>query len=586
MINAKGQVLYVGKAKNLKNRVSSYFRSKNLTPKNQVLMPQVDHVEVIVTNSEAEALLLENNLIKKLKPKYNILLRDDKSYPYIYLSSHKKFPSLAVYRGSKKGAGEYFGPYPSAGSVRETLSLLQKIFKIRSCTDTFFNNRTRPCLQYQIKRCTAPCVNTISLEDYQQSVHHARLFLQGKDQEVIHELMNKMTDASEQRQYELAAKYRDQISSLRRIQEQQYITANKGDIDVIAVVLRENMACVQVLTIRGGRMLGGKAYFPIIPQQANESEIIEEFVRQYYLNQVRSMQIPNIVILSYPFDEEAAIIEYLSEKRGSKVLLLSNVKAQRAQWLNLAIKNASIALDAHLSQKLNQYQRFEALQKALKLENLPNRIECFDISHTMGESTVASCVVFDKSGPVKRDYRRYNISGIQAGDDYAALRQAIMRRYKKLKTAEGVLPDILFIDGGKGQLRQAEEVMEELQIQGVLLVGVAKGPGRKAGLEKLFFPGDKTPVHLPADSLALHVIMHIRDESHRFAITGHRQQQAKKRRISTLEQIEGIGAQRRQALLKRFGGLQELSRVSVEEIMKVPGISKKLAQQIYNTLHN
>lgn len=584
MIDNTDKVLYVGKARQLKNRVSSYFKSKDQSVKTQVLLSHVVRVEVTVTTSENEALLLESNLIKKLKPRYNILLRDDKSYPYLYLSS-EDFPQLTLYRGKLRSQGRYFGPYPSAQAVRETLNLLQKLFRMRSCNDTFFQSRTRPCLQYQIKRCTAPCVNYISKEDYQLSVQDTVLFLQGKNQQVIDALIKRMEQASEELQFEEAAHYRDQISTLRKIQEEQFVTKQGGNVDVIACVMKQEVACVEILFLRGGRLLGNKSYFPRIPSQASLEDIVMAFIPQYYTNPARIEQIPEQVIVNVELSEKNWLTNFLSEHRQKSVSISDHVRGDRAQWLQMAVNNAMVALNGHLSNQASSYQRFEALQHSLQLDTIPQRLECFDISHTSGEATVASCVVFDVNGPLKKDYRRFNIKDITPGDDYAALYQALTRRYKRIKeSGEAILPDVVFIDGGKGQLHQAQRVFEELQIKGVLLVGVAKGPGRKPGLEHLFI-GDDHPIHLPADSLALHLIQHIRDEAHRFAIMGHRQQRAKRRKISDLEHIEGIGATRRRELLRRFGGLQELKAASVREISKVPGISLALAEKIYAALH-
>lgn len=586
MFDADGEVIYIGKANNLKNRVSSYFlKSAQSNSKTQSLVSQIASIEVTVTNSETEALLLECTLINKHLPKYNILLRDDKSYPYIHLSQHS-FPRLDFHRGRKAKKGRYFGPYPSAGAVRETLNLLQKIFKLRSCNDTFFSNRTRPCLQYQIKRCTAPCVAYIDQDEYAQSIKHAVLFLQGRNQEIIEWLEHNMDQASLAQQYELAAVYRDQIKSLRKVQEQQIVTSDKGDIDIIAAEQQQQYFCVQVMSIRHGRLIGSKPYFPKTPADSDISTVLSAFVSQYYSNSIRMSQIPKTIIISHELDDLALIKTFLSEQRGSQVECLHRVRGLRAKWLSMTKQNAEVALSGHLSSKASVYRRFESLQKLLKLESMPQRIECFDISHTGGDQTVASCVVFDNEGPMKSNYRRFNITGITKADDYAAMHQALTRRYTKLKQGEGVLPDILLIDGGKGQLSQAEAVLEELQVSGVLVVAVAKGEGRKPGLETLILAHSRQHLQCPADSPALHLIQQIRDEAHRFAITGHRQRRAKQKRESPLEHIEGVGAKRRQALLKRFGGWQELKRASVDEIAKVPGISLTLAQKIHALLHD
>jgi excinuclease ABC subunit C len=586
MRDAAGTVIYVGKAKNLKKRVSSYFRRQGLAPKTVALVANIQSIEVTVTRTENEALLLENNLIKSLRPRYNILLRDDKSYPYIFLSDDE-FPRLGFHRGKRDSKGHYFGPYPSASAVRESLNLLQKLFPVRQCEEHFYRNRSRPCLQYQIKRCSAPCVDIVTKERYAEDVRHAVMFLQGKDNAIIDELVTRMEQASASLEFEQAAHYRDQIINLRRVQEKQYVMGEGGDLDVVAARVRNGVGCVQVFFIRGGRNLGNKSYFPSHTAQSNESDLLQAFLPQYYLAEGRSgSSLPAEVIISASLPEQKLLEQVLSEKAGRKLILSPSVRGDRARWLELAVTNAEQALNSHLAAKANVYARFEALQEAFSLEELPQRIECFDISHTMGEATVASCVVFDTNGALKSDYRRFNIEGITPDDDYAAMKQALMRRFKRLKEGEGKYPDILLIDGGKGQLTQAEEVMEELQVVGVMLIGVAKGPGRKPGLEQLILSGQAQPTILPADSPALHLVQQVRDEAHRFAITGHRQRRAKTRRTSVLEGIPGLGPKRRQQLLKQFGGLQEVARAGVEELTKIKGISRQLAQSIYNVLHN
>lgn len=586
MLDEKGQVLYVGKAKKLKNRVSSYFRSNHPSIKTRSLVSKIADIEVTVTNSETEALLLEQTLIKELKPPYNILLRDDKSYPYIYLSQEQDFPRLAFHRGAKRGKGKYFGPYPSAGAVRESLGLLQKVFKVRQCEDSFYRNRSRPCLQYQIKRCSGPCVNKVDKATYDEDVRHTRMFLEGRSQEVISELVQTMETASEQLDFEKAAEIRDQIVALRRIQETQFVEGEGGDVDVISVATQSGGVCVQALFVRKGRVLGSKSYFPKAQGETDAGEILEEFLPQFYLNTARSMDIPKDIILDAQFESEQALEEILTEKTSRKTRIEHNVRGNRAGWLRLAQTNAEQNLTSYLANRQNLFQRYQALQDALELEDLPRRLECFDISHTQGEGTVASCVVFDQNGPKKSDYRRFNIEGITAGDDYAAMQQALDRRYTRLKRGEGKLPDILLIDGGKGQIAQASAVLEELQITDVLVVGVAKGPSRKAGLETLHIPGEPNPIQLSADSPALHLVQHIRDEAHRFAITGHRQRRDKKRRQSPLEGIPGVGPKRRRQLLNHFGGMQEILRASAGDLANVPGISKKMAEDIYAALHN
>jgi excinuclease ABC subunit C len=585
MLDQKGQILYVGKARDLKKRVSSYFQKTVTSVKTHSMVSQIQAVEVTVTHSEGEALLLENNLIKEFKPRYNILLRDDKSYPYIYLSNEDEFPRLSFHRGARKGKGKYFGPYPSAGAVRETLNLLQKVFCVRQCEDSFYRNRSRPCLQYQIKRCTAPCVGLVNQEQYGEDVRHAEMFLEGKSDAVINELVEKMEAASQDLQFERAAKYRDQIVSLRRIQEKQYVSGESGDIDVIAAVVKNGVGCVQVFFIRGGLNLGNKTYFPKQTADATSEDILDAFIPQFYLSGRGNRIVPNEIITNGEVTDSEVLTQILGEQAGHKVAISPRVRGERARWVDLAESNARAALTAHLSSKANVLKRFELLQDALGLDDMPQRMECFDISHTFGEAPVASCVVMDTGGPVKSDYRKFNIEGVTPGDDYGAMRQALLRRYTRLKKGEGKIPDILFIDGGKGQVSEAEKVLEELQINGLTLIGVAKGSERKPGLETLILSGQAQPVHLSDASPALHLIQQIRDEAHRFAISAHRQRRSKARQSSVLEEIPGLGPKRRQLILKQFGGLQQVYRAGVEDLAKLPGISGQLAQKIYDTLH-
>ncbi len=586
MLDVEQVVIYVGKAKNLKKRLTSYFRKRVDHPKTRRLVTQIAAIEVVITHTEGEALLLENNLIKELKPRYNILLRDDKSYPYIFLSTGDDFPRLGYHRGVKRAKGRYFGPYPSAGSVRESLNLLQKIFPVRQCEDTFYRTRTRPCLQYQIKRCTAPCVGFVTQEAYAEDINHAVMFLEGKNEQVINDLVACMEVASKSLAFEKAGDYRDQITHLRRVQEKQYVSNEGGDLDVVACEVENGLACVQLFFIRGGRNLGNKSFFPKQTKHATPAEVLAAFLPQYYLAAHHSKgAIPRRILLNHPLDEMDWLAKLLGEQAGYTVQLSTEVRSERRRWLEMATNNARIALRSQMTSKANMQQRYEALQDALQLDAIPQRMECFDISHTMGEATVASCVVFDGQGPAKSDYRRFNIKNITGGDDYAAMRQALLRRYTRLKKGEGALPDILFIDGGKGQLSQAEEVLEELQIDGVLLVGIAKGASRKPGEESLFLSTSSSPFILAADSPALHLIQQIRDEAHRFALTGHRARRAKIRNVSPLEGITGLGPKRRQQLLKHFGGLQEIKRVGVEDLAKLSGISTELAQRIYDQFH-
>jgi excinuclease ABC subunit C len=579
MLDVEGRVLYVGKARDLKRRVSSYF-SRALNRRIQLMVSQIDSIEVTVTHTEAEALILENTLIKELKPRYNILLRDDKSYPYIFLSA-EDYPRLTYHRGAKKEKGRYFGPYPNAGSMRDTLQLMQKLFPVRQCDESFFRNRSRPCLQFQIKRCTAPCVGFISPGEYAEDVADAELFLEGKASRVIDSLVKRMESASQNLEFEQAARFRDQISALRRIQEKQYVTGERGDLDIIACSTAGGMSCVQVFYVRGGRNLGNKTFFPSNPEETGDEGIISAFIPQYYLGK----QIPREIIVSHMPDEWELLQEVLSQQIGKSVQIKGRVRGTRSRWLEMAVSNARLALESRLASKAGVQGRLEAVQAALKLDELPQRLECFDISHTGGELTVASCVVFDQNGPLKSDYRRFNIEGIAPGDDYAAMAQALDRRYTRIQAGEGKLPDILLIDGGKGQLRAAADVLEELAVTDVLLLGVAKGPDRKPGMEQLFLLGRDVPIILPADSPALHLIQQIRDEAHRFAITGHRQRRQKQRKTSVLEQIPGVGPKRRQVLLKQFGGLQGIERAGVEDLSRVEGISRHLAEQIYQVFH-
>jgi excinuclease ABC subunit C len=581
MLDDEGNVLYVGKAGNLKKRLASYFRNTGLSAKTRVLVDQIVDVEVTVTHTEVEALLLESNLIKQFRPRYNVLLRDDKSYPYIYLSSQQDFPRFCMHRGARRRKGRYFGPYPSAGAVRESLQLLQKLFKVRQCEDSFFSNRSRPCLQYQIKRCTAPCVGLIDRERYGADVARTVMFLEGRSSQVVDGLVTEMEAASNAQDYEQAAVYRDQIASLRRVQEKQYISNERGDVDIVACLTDKGNACVQVFYIRGGRNLGNAVFFPKVPLETAAPAVLSAFLPQYYLGK----NIPSELLLSHALEEGELISEVLSAHAGHRVALRSNVRGDRAQWIKMALNNAELALAAHVNTRKGFSGRLQSLMAVLDLDEVPERIECFDISHTSGESTVASCVVFGLEGALKSDYRRFNIRDIQAGDDYGAMEQALTRRYTRLKKGEGKLPDILFIDGGKGQVSSACRALDELQITEVRIIGVAKGPGRKPGLEMLYLPGSPDAVTLTADSPALHLIQQIRDEAHRFAITGHRQRRAKTRSTSPLEQIPGVGPKRRQQLLQQLGGLREVARAGVDDLTSIKGIDRRLAQQIYDAFH-
>ena len=585
MVDASDTVIYVGKARNLKNRVASYFRGSNLSPKTRVMVSHIHHIDITVTHTEGEALLLESNLIKELRPRYNVLMRDDKSYPYIHVSSEDASPGIFLHRGARNKPGLYLGPYPSAGAVRESINLLQKMFRIRQCEDSTFANRSRPCLQYQIKRCSAPCVGYISESAYRKDIEHAILFLQGKSEQVIDELVAEMERAADKRNFEKAAVFRDQIINLRKVSERQNVSTDGGDIDVIACCSEGGQACVTVFSIRNGLNLGNRSYFPDLPDAMDAARILSAFVPQLYLHR----DAPAEILLSESLPEQALIEQVLGGQAGHRVRLASRLRGQRAKWVEMARQNARTALQARMVSRSGLQQRFAALQDALQLDRAPLRLECFDISHTLGEATVASCVVFTPEGPFKSDYRRYNIRQIKAGDDYAAMRQALLRRYRAAgegdEQALQKLPDVLFIDGGRGQLNQAVSVFGELGLQQVLLVGVAKGEGRKAGLEKLVFSDGRDDLYLTIDSTALHLIMQIRDEAHRFAISGHRAQRAKKRRVSSLEAIAGLGPKRRQTLLKHFGGLQGVTSAGVDDLARIPGISRNLAQRIYDTFH-
>lgn len=581
MMDAEGTVLYVGKAKDLRRRVGSYF-SRSLNRRLQVMVSQMADVEVTVTRTEGEALLLENNLIKSLRPRFNVLLRDDKSYPYIRLTSGEPFPRLAFHRGSTKGGDRFFGPYPSAWAVRETLQLLQKLFPVRQCEDGFFRNRSRPCLQYQIKRCSGPCVaGLVSEAEYAEDVEHTIKFLEGRTDEVIDGLAARMEAAAQRLEFERAAVLRDQIATLRRIQQKQYVSGERGDLDIVAAAQAGGVTCVQVFYIRGGRSLGNKTFFPQVPADVDEGGVLGAFLAQFYGDK----QIPaEIVVSSEPEDREL-LETALGEQAGRRVAIKSRVRAERARWLEMARGNARVALQSRLASQAGYTQRLEALRDALELDELPGRMECFDVSHTGGERTVASCVVFDSEGPRKSDYRRFNIEGVTPGDDYAAMHQALSRRYTRIRQGEYPAPDLLFIDGGKGQLHAVEAALQELAVSGVTLVGVSKGPDRRPGTEQLWLSGRSTAVILPADSPAMHLVEQIRDEAHRFAITGHRQRRGRARTTSVLEEIPGVGPKRRQGLLRAFGGLQGIERAGVEDIARVDGISHKLAQEIYDAFH-
>ncbi|WP_334060426.1 excinuclease ABC subunit UvrC [Alteromonas sp. S005] len=583
MYNSQEEVIYVGKAKNLKKRVSSYFRSNLDNAKTRSLVSQIANMDVTVVNSETEAFLLENNFIKKYKPRYNVVMRDDKSYPFIFLSAHEH-PRLSFHRGPQKKKGEYFGPYPSAWSVRESLRSMQRIFPVRQCEDSYYRARSRPCLQYQMQRCSAPCVEGyVSDEEYKEQVNFARLFLKGKNQQVIGGLVEKMEKASEALNFEAAARYRDQINALRKVQERQWVAGTQDEMDVFGFAFKGNMACIQVMFIREGQLLGSKAYFPKVPNTADEQEVFESFFLQFYL--AGNKVIPKQIVLSNTLSDEDAIADVLASEAGHKVHFFKGAREEKRKYLQLAQSNAQTALDAQYSQQKSVFARYLDLEAALEVDTPIQRMECFDISHTSGQQTVASCVVFNREGPHKSDYRRYNIEGITPGDDYAAMAQALKRRYKSVKEVQKI-PDLLLIDGGKGQLAQAEAFFEDWpHDKKPMLLGVAKGTTRKPGLETLILAGSHQVLPMDSHSPGLHLIQHIRDESHRFAITGHRNRRQKVKTTSSLESIPGIGAKRRQTLLKFMGGLQGLKKASKDEIASVPGISPELADTIYDHLH-
>jgi excinuclease ABC subunit C len=581
MLAADGEVLYVGKARNLKNRLSSYFSGKAQSAKTMAMVAQIADIEVTVTSSETEALLLEYNLIKRYKPRYNVALRDDKSFPYLHISTNHEFPRFSFYRGPRNIPGRFFGPYPNARATRETVLLLQKLFLIRPCTDTFFANRSRPCLQYQIKRCSGPCVGLISKEDYAQDVADAIKVLEGRGEELLEDLGARMEQAAADLEFERAARLRDQINGIKAIHSSQAVTRNtQHDIDAVALATAGGEHCVSIVFVRGGRNLGSNNFFPKAGL-AEAGELLSGFLSQYYL----AREAPAEILISEPIEDADLLEATLSEKMGRSVRIRHSVRGVRARWLDMARTNAQLGLQMRRATQATTQEQLDGIAAAFNLPNPPKRIECFDISHTMGERTVASCVVFGPDGPIKADYRRFNIEGITPGDDYGAMRQALTRRYARIKKGEVPLPDLLLIDGGPLQLAEAVRVLDELEIEGVRMVGVAKGADRRPGQERLFLVGQESPTILPPDSPALHLIQRIRDEAHRFAITGHRQRRAKARRESVLETVPGLGPRKRRELLRQFGGLQGIARAGVEDLEKVRGISRKLAQSIYDTLH-
>lgn len=584
MLNAQGQTLYVGKARDLKKRVSSYFRSHHPDPKTQVLVKQIADIAITITATETEALLLESNLIKQLKPRYNILLRDDKSYPYIYITTHQDFPRMDLMRGRMSKMGHCFGPYPNANAARASLRLLQKTFLLRQCRDSFFKSRSRPCLQYQIKRCTAPCVGLIDAPQYQQDVVHAILFLEGKEHQVVEDLTQKMDEAAQQQDYERAAHYRDQITQMRTVQAEQYITGHSGNDDVIVVLIIQGIACVELLSVRQGHLLGSRSYFPKVSEHDQEEAIMMAFIGQHYLTQEKQV-IPKCMIINIDLPEQSLVEAALSEKAQCRVRLARHVRGDRLRWLEMAQANALAAITQRLQSEATLNDRYNALQEDLGLGAQLTRIECFDVSHTQGEATVASCVVWGAMGALKSDYRKFNITGITLGDDYAALQQALMRRYTRVKTNEGVLPDMIIIDGGKGQLKIAQQALEEMQLTDIILISMGKGPLRKSGTEVIWQATSEGARVCDVSVKGRHLLEAIRDEAHRFAIMAHRKKRHAARLDSVLESIPGLGPLRRRALLRHFGGWPEVKAASVKMLATVPGISQALAQRIYESLH-
>ena len=583
MYDREGGLLYVGKAKNLKSRVTSYFRPSGLSKKTMALVAKIANIEVTVTSTERDALLLEHNLIKQHRPPYNILLKDDKSYPYIYRSSDDRWPRLSFHRGAKRRKGTYFGPYPSSGAVRSTLHLMQKVFKVRQCRDSYFRNRSRPCLQYQIGRCSGPCVGLVSDQDYQEQIDKSTLFLNGQSHELMSRLADEMETAAAALAYEDAADLRDQITQLQTVQSTQSIEGTRGDLDLMAVFTEHGHACIQVLFVREARVLGSRSYYPKIRLDEAPAAILEAFLPQFYLSS--QQQIPQEIVLSDRIGDQSLLEETLAVDSGRKVSIKHSVRDARARWLQMAVQTAQTNLRSFLAGKQTMAGRLESLRRALDLESIPVRMECFDISHSSGEATVASCVVFDGNGARKADYRKFNIEDIAGGDDYAAMQQALERRYKRLARGEGQLPDILFIDGGKGQVSQARQVLATYDISSVKVIGVAKGTTRKAGFETLIDADSGTEMRLRGDHPGLHLIQQIRDEAHRFAISGHRGRRAKARKQSILEEIPGVGAQRRRDLLRHFGSAKAIQNAGVEELAKIKGISATIARTIYEHLH-
>ena len=581
MRDAAGKALYVGKAANLRKRVSSYFDARPKIERIMRMVAQIKSIEVSLTRSEAEALLLENEWIKSLKPRYNVLLRDDKSYPWLMLGTDHDYPRIAFHRGARDKGRQYLGPYPSASSVRESINLIQKLFLLRNCEDSYFSHRTRPCLQYQIKRCTAPCVAKVSVEEYAGQVDDALLFLRGNSQKVISRLIDRMEKAAGFQHYEQAAQYRDQINHLKQMQARQFVSAGNGDLDIIALARLGRSVAIEVISVRGGRSLGQRDYFPTQSEDHSDAEILHAFLGQYF----RERQPPPELIISHPLEQQELFESVFGERIGRKVKIQSHPRSHRRKWLELAGRNALNALHMRNFESSRIGRQFEELAELLQLEEPPKVIECFDISHTSGHKTVASCVVFDAEGPVKSRYRRYNLKGFEPGDDYAAMREVLGRRYRKLQKEEGLLPDLILVDGGKGQLGIALEVLSECGLSDVPLVGIAKGPSRRAGHEEWVMPVPPYSLRPGPESAASHLAQQVRDEAHRFAITGHRGRRQKAAVHSVLEDIPGVGARRRRALLTHFGGIQGVRKAGIEELSGIPGINRQLAGRIFKALH-
>jgi excinuclease ABC subunit C len=582
MLDQSGTVIYVGKAKNLRSRVASYFRADQVSPKIVALVQCIAGIEVTLATSETEALLLEYNLIKEHRPRYNVILRDDKSFPYLHLSAHE-FPRLSFYRGTRRVAGRLFGPYPDSRAVRSTMHQLHKLFRIRGCKDSYFTHRSRPCLEHQIGRCTAPCVGLISREEYARNVDAAVMVLEGRSAELSTQLTAQMERAAESLEFEQAAALRDQLASLAKLQAQQFVSSAKSvrtDADVLALASSGPETCVSLMFVRGGRSLGASHFFPRALMSEPE-EVVSAFIAQHYLGR----EAPPQILTSVVVPDAEVLGAALTERTGKRVVIRQARKGLKARWVELCRQNAANALEMKVSSRASIRQQLDALREALALKRTPLRLECFDVSHTQGEATVASCVVFGPEGPAKQEYRRFNIDDVQPGDDYAALRQAVLRRFRRVKAGESPVPDVLLIDGGPGQLAQAAAVLEELAVAPAAVVGVAKGADRRVGQERLFLLGQEAPLILPSDSRALHLIQRVRDEAHRFAITGHRRSRAKSRQSSILENVPGLGPARRRELLRHFGGLQGVLRAGVEDLTAVRGISRGLAENVYDHLH-